>query len=122
MTKQEKIEAQMINDVIENFDFFRCHFVMKFLNWRWVHNNNQVPTIDELKSATITILSVVASSPNVINPPPNEILPATVAFPVKFKLDAEILPTKFMLPFTGAFSGNSVYSITLADELEPLPN
>ena len=51
MTKQEKIEAQMIDDVIENFDFLRCHYVMKFLNWRWVHNDNKVPTINELKSA-----------------------------------------------------------------------
>ena len=51
MTKQEKIEAKMIDDVIENFDFLRCHYVMKFLNWRWVHNDNKVPTINELKSA-----------------------------------------------------------------------
>ena len=50
MTKQEKIEVQMIDDVIENFDFLRCHYVMKFLNWCWVHNDNKVPTIDELKS------------------------------------------------------------------------
>ena len=50
MTNQEKIEAQMIDDVIENFDFLRCHYVMKFLNWCWVHNDNKVPTIDELKS------------------------------------------------------------------------
>ena len=51
MTNQEKIEAQMIDDVIENFDFLRCHYVMKFLNWCWVHNDNKVPTINELKSA-----------------------------------------------------------------------
>ena len=50
MTNQEKIEAQMIDDVIENFDFLRCHYVMKFLNWCWVHNDNKVPKIDELKS------------------------------------------------------------------------
>ena len=50
MTNQEKIEAKMIDDVIENFDFLRCHYVMKFLNWCWVHNDNKVPTIDELKS------------------------------------------------------------------------
>ena len=71
--------------------------------------------IEELKSAVITILSVF-ESPNVINAPPNVIFCATVKFPVRVKLDAEISPTKFMLPYAGALNGNNVYVF------EPLPN
>ena len=62
MTKQEKKEEQMIGNIIENFNFSRCHSVMKSLNWGWGFNN-KIPTIDELKiSAKERCLSAIILS------------------------------------------------------------
>ena len=39
---------EMIDDIIENFNFERCHDVMKHLGWVWVGGT---PTIERLKEA-----------------------------------------------------------------------
>ena len=50
MTPEMK-EKNMINDVIENFNFLKCHKVMTHLNWRW--GNEGVPTIDKIKESAV---------------------------------------------------------------------
>ena len=43
-------EDKMIQDILENFDFLKCHLVMKSLNWVWgLHGT--VPTVDMLKES-----------------------------------------------------------------------
>ena len=46
----EFMKQKMIDDIIENFDFEKCHFVMTKLKWSWVRG---IPTIDDLKRAAI---------------------------------------------------------------------
>lgn len=43
----EYIKEKMIEDVLEHFDFEKCQYVMKQLNWQWFGRG--IPTIDELK-------------------------------------------------------------------------
>jgi hypothetical protein len=45
----EFIKEKMIDEIIDNFDFERCHFVMSKLKWEWGFNG--VPTIEDLKRA-----------------------------------------------------------------------
>ena len=43
-------ESAMIEDVIENFDFYKCWTVMTLLKWTW-GLNSETPNIDKLKSS-----------------------------------------------------------------------
>lgn len=43
-------EDKMIKDILENFDFLKCHLVMKSLRWVWGLEGT-VPTIDMLKES-----------------------------------------------------------------------
>lgn len=45
----EFIKEKMIDDIIENFDFDKCHFAMTKLNWSWAGRG--IPTIEDLKIA-----------------------------------------------------------------------
>jgi len=47
-------ESKMINDIIENFDFYKCHDVMSHVDWQW--RGNGVPTIDMLKLSAVNRL------------------------------------------------------------------
>ena len=38
MRPLHKKEQEIIDDVLTEFDFEKCHRVMKFLNWTWVFN------------------------------------------------------------------------------------
>lgn len=48
---QIMMENKMIDNVIENFDFVRCHHAMRLLNWEWFGRG--IPTIPMLKEASI---------------------------------------------------------------------
>lgn len=43
----EYTKEKMIEDVLEHFDFDRCHFAMKALKWKWFGIG--VPTVEDLK-------------------------------------------------------------------------
>ena len=45
----EAVKEKMIDEIIDNFDFEKCHFVMNKLKWEWAFNG--VPTIEDLKRA-----------------------------------------------------------------------
>ena len=47
-----KIEEELIDEVLEQFNFTKCKSVMEHLNWGWgLFNNNRVPTIQEMKES-----------------------------------------------------------------------
>jgi hypothetical protein len=46
----EFIKQKMIDDIIDNFDFEKCHLVMTKLKWSWIRG---IPTVDDLKRAAI---------------------------------------------------------------------
>jgi hypothetical protein len=46
-----KGEQRMVDDILENFNFQRCHNVMKHLKWSWALTG--VPSIEELKESSI---------------------------------------------------------------------
>ena len=48
-----KKEQELVDEVMENFDFVRCHQTMRMLDWRWAIPNNQVPTIERLKTSAM---------------------------------------------------------------------
>jgi hypothetical protein len=51
---------QMIDDILDEFDFHKVHKAMKALDWRWVGNG--VPTIDELRNGAHHLLRGAANS------------------------------------------------------------
>ena len=46
-----KGEQKMVDEIIEHFNFQRCHKVMKHLKWSWALTG--VPSIEELKESAI---------------------------------------------------------------------
>lgn len=48
---QHMMEEKMIGEIIQEFDFEKCHKAMTALNWGWFSVG--VPTIDMLKSSAI---------------------------------------------------------------------
>lgn len=52
MTRIKKSEQELIDSILENFNFKKCEKVMKYLNWTWV-TDNKVPTIEQLKEAAL---------------------------------------------------------------------
>jgi hypothetical protein len=46
-----KGEQKMVDDIIENFNFKRCHDVMKYLRWTWAAVG--IPSIDDLKQSAV---------------------------------------------------------------------
>jgi hypothetical protein len=51
-SKPEDREQSLINDILENFDFIKCHEIMKLIGWTW-HLNYETPTIDMLKKSAV---------------------------------------------------------------------
>ena len=52
MTTINTKEYQLIHEIIENFDFEKCHIAMTLLNWKWAQiGGARVPTIQELKDS-----------------------------------------------------------------------
>lgn len=50
MTEKKLYSYEIIEDILEQFDFKTVHKVMKDLDWEW-YNSDGVPTIKELKEA-----------------------------------------------------------------------
>lgn len=44
----EAMKEKMIQDILDNFDFEKCHRVMKSLNWTWLRG---IPNVDDLKQS-----------------------------------------------------------------------
>lgn len=49
----EMVEDQMIEDIIQNFNFRKCYLTMKLLNWTWGLEDRSVPSIERLKRSAI---------------------------------------------------------------------
>jgi hypothetical protein len=49
---QHMMEEKMINNILKNFDFKKCHNAMKALDWQWAMREG-VPTVDMLKESSI---------------------------------------------------------------------
>jgi hypothetical protein len=58
LTQHESFEM-MKKYVLDNFDFQKCHIVMKFLDWKWGFNG-LTPTVDELKKTAIYLMDSAA--------------------------------------------------------------
>lgn len=65
--KLTSIQKEKIVDILNNFDFQKVHNVMTYLNWRWVHAKNGVPTIDELKGEATRLLTTACIERNCIS-------------------------------------------------------
>lgn len=50
MTTMLKVEQELVDEIIEQFNFEKCKLVMDHLNWTW-RFNPQPPTIQELKQS-----------------------------------------------------------------------
>lgn len=51
----EIAEKKMIDNIMENFNFERCYFVMKTLDWKW-GNDQHSPMMAELKEQGIEMM------------------------------------------------------------------
>jgi hypothetical protein len=51
-------EEQIIEDILDEFDFDRVHKVMEFLDWGWTDGSRplEVPTIGQLRKRARTLL------------------------------------------------------------------
>ena len=56
-----KKEQELIDEVIENFDFYKCQLMMEYMGWRWMtHDGYRVPTkYDLIESAKDRIQSAI---------------------------------------------------------------
>lgn len=50
MRPLHKKEQEIIDNILNEFDFEKCHRVMKFLNWTWGFNPNP-PSVNELRKS-----------------------------------------------------------------------
>lgn len=50
MRPLHKKEQEIIDNILNEFDFEKCYRVMEFLNWTWVFNPSP-PSIHELRSS-----------------------------------------------------------------------
>jgi len=48
-------EKLMIEEIIDNFDFYKCWTVMKVLEWSW-GIQPEIPNVDRLKTAAVSRL------------------------------------------------------------------
>jgi hypothetical protein len=50
----EFVKQKMIDEIIDNFDFVKCHVVMTLLNWEWAGRG--IPTVEDLKVSAVNRL------------------------------------------------------------------
>lgn len=56
-----KSKEELINEVLDNFDFERVHKVMTFLDWKWIslsEGTNEVPSIARMVRSAQQYLSM----------------------------------------------------------------
>lgn len=58
--KQKLTVEDMIDEIMEEFDFGRVESVMLYLNWKWGMSTYRTPQIDELKETAEQLLRNVA--------------------------------------------------------------
>lgn len=46
----EYVNTKMVEDILDNFDFEKCHHVMTALKWEWY--GTRIPTVDQLKCSS----------------------------------------------------------------------
>jgi hypothetical protein len=51
-----KTQAELITDIMDNFNFKKVQSVMKFLNWRWSSAEDGVPTVMEIRKEARKLL------------------------------------------------------------------
>lgn len=69
MTQKEiNFEEKLINEILNEFNFERCHKVMKHLGWVWI-SSNQTPSVEKLKETAEELLrhSIESSKKNKTN-------------------------------------------------------
>jgi hypothetical protein len=49
----EKHSIEVVNSIIERFDFEKVHAYMKLTDWKW---NGKLPTIQDLKNTATSLL------------------------------------------------------------------
>jgi len=54
LNKKEFKEEYIIREVMENFDWEKCHIVMNLIDWRWF--SGTVPEIYELKATALDLI------------------------------------------------------------------
>jgi hypothetical protein len=47
---------QMIDDIMDNFDFIKVQNAMFALDWKWASSKNYIPSMDELRTETERLL------------------------------------------------------------------
>ena len=64
MTTINRIEQELIDEVIENFDFYKCQLMMEYMGWRWMtHDGYRIPTkYDLIEAAKEGIQSAIEGS------------------------------------------------------------
>lgn len=57
-------QSEQIEAILDQFDFYKVHQVMKALNWTWATSDTEdgIPTIPELRKTARRLLRDVASS------------------------------------------------------------
>lgn len=56
--RKHKVFQKKIDDIMENFDFYKVHHAMSLLNWVWI-NSGGVPSIDDIKKNSLRLLNEV---------------------------------------------------------------
>ena len=64
MTTINRKEQELIDEVITNFDFYKCQLMMEYMGWKWMTNNGyRNPTkYDLIESAKERIQSAIEGS------------------------------------------------------------
>jgi hypothetical protein len=54
-------EQELIDEVIQNFDFYKCQLMMEYMGWRWMrHDGYRIPTkYDLIEDAKDRIQSAI---------------------------------------------------------------
>ena len=60
--KQKLTVEDMIDEIMEEFDFGRVESVMLYLNWKWGMSTYRIPNIDELRERAQELLESAAQS------------------------------------------------------------
>ena len=57
-----RTQKELIDDIMDNFNFKKVQSVMKFLNWKWVTAEEGVPTVMEIRREAKKLLLEVCQT------------------------------------------------------------
>ena len=49
-------ERDIIEDILDEFDFTKAHLVMQYLDWRWASSPEDVPTVGEMRKVARSLM------------------------------------------------------------------